>query len=121
MKKSVVIAVALMCVASLFVSCTKKEAKKADGTIKIGIINNPPSESGYRAANVKDFESVFTASKGYKVSTFYSLKNDEQLNAASQFITSKEKSLSNPALIFFHRNKCCIGIVISFNFRIYLI
>ena len=87
MKKSVIVAVALMCAASLFVSCSKKAEKKSDGTIKIGIINNPPSESGYRAANVKDFESVFTAAKGYKVSTFYSLKNDEQLNAASQFIT----------------------------------
>ena len=55
--------------------------------IKIGIVNNPPSESGYRAANVKDFESVFTKKKGYNVKTYYSLKNDEQLNAASQFIT----------------------------------
>jgi simple sugar transport system substrate-binding protein len=32
-------------------------------------------------------ETVFTAAKGYDVKTFYSLKNDEQLNAASQFIT----------------------------------
>ncbi len=87
MKKSVVFAVALMCVASLFISCSKKSAKKGDGTIKIGIVNNPPSESGYRAANVKDFETVFTAAKGYDVKSFYSLKNDEQLNAASQFIT----------------------------------
>jgi ABC-type sugar transport system substrate-binding protein len=55
--------------------------------IKVGIVNNPPSESGYRAANVADFEKVFTEANGYKVSTFYSLKNDEQLNAATQFIT----------------------------------
>ncbi len=87
MKKSLVLAAALMCVASLFVSCFKPAGKKAGGAIKIGIINNPPSESGYRAANVKDFETVFTAAKGYDVKTFYSLKNDEQLNAASQFIT----------------------------------
>ncbi len=87
MKKSLVLAAALMCVASLFVSCSKPAGKKAGGAIKIGIINNPPSESGYRAANVKDFETVFTAAKGYDVKTFYSLKNDEQLNAASQFIT----------------------------------
>ena len=86
MKKSVVLAAAIMCVASLFVSCNKQSAKKGDGTIKIGVINNPPSESGYRAANVKDFETVFTAAKGYDVKTFYSLKNDEQLNAATQFI-----------------------------------
>lgn len=57
--------------------------------IKVGIVNNPPSESGYRAANVADFEKVFTEENGYEVSTFYSLKNDEQLNAASQFITDK--------------------------------
>jgi simple sugar transport system substrate-binding protein len=58
-----------------------------DKLIKVGIINNPPSESGYRAANVADFERVFNEANGYKVSTFYSLKNDEQLNAAQQFIT----------------------------------
>ncbi|MBQ9537978.1 MAG: substrate-binding domain-containing protein [Treponema sp.] len=87
MKKSLIIVTALMCVASLFISCAKKPAKGSDGTVKIGIINNPPSESGYRAANVKDFETVFTSAKGYDVKTFYSLKNDEQLNAAAQFIT----------------------------------
>ena len=59
----------------------------ASEVIKVGIVNNPPSESGYRAANVADFEKVFTEANGYKVSTFYSLKNDEQLNAATQFIT----------------------------------
>ena len=55
--------------------------------IKVGVVNNPPAESGYRAANVADFEKVFTKENGYEVSTFYSLKNDEQLNAAAQFIT----------------------------------
>jgi simple sugar transport system substrate-binding protein len=55
--------------------------------IKVGIINNPPSESGYREANVKDFETVFTEANGYEAKTAYSLNNDEQLNAAQQFIT----------------------------------
>ncbi len=89
MKKLVTIVAALMCVTCLFAAPKAKKTKKSKGAdqIKIGIINNPPSESGYRAANVKDFESVFTADKGYDVKTFYSLKNDEQLNAASQFIT----------------------------------
>ena len=71
-------------------STTAEASASQDTTakvIKIGIVNNPPSESGYRAANVADFEKVFTEAKGYKVSTVYSLKNDEQLNAASQFIT----------------------------------
>ena len=83
MKKIISACVAVLAAASLFVSCG---AKKSD-SIKIGIINNPPSESGYRAANVKDMETVFSKDKGYDVKTFYSLKNDEQLNAASQFIT----------------------------------
>ncbi len=63
------------------------EAPAAPAMIKVGIVNNPPSESGYRAANVADFEKVFTEANGYEVATFYSLKNDEQLNAATQFIT----------------------------------
>ena len=69
-------------------ACGSSQASKdKDGLIKVGIVNNPPSESGYRAANVADFEKVFSEANGYKVSTFYSLKNDEQLNAAQQFIT----------------------------------
>lgn len=87
MKKISVIVATILCVATLLVGCNKKGGAKKSGEIKIGIINNPPSESGYRAANVKDFESVFTSDKGYKVTTYYSLKNDEQLNAASQMIT----------------------------------
>ncbi len=83
MKKILSIAVAVLTAATLFVGCKGKKS----GAIKVGIINNPPSESGYRAANVKDMEEVFSAAKGYEVKTFYSLKNDEQLNAASQFIT----------------------------------
>jgi simple sugar transport system substrate-binding protein len=59
----------------------------ASAEISVGIVNNPPSESGYREANVKDFETVFSAENGYTVKTFYSIKNDEQLNAAQQFIT----------------------------------
>lgn len=69
-----------------FGACSKSSDS---GLIKVGIINNPPSESGYRAANVADFQKVFSKENGYDVSTFYSLKNDEQLNAANQFITNK--------------------------------
>jgi simple sugar transport system substrate-binding protein len=66
---------------------TPASAAPAGGNIKVGIVNNPPSESGYREANVKNFEGVFSAANGYDAKTFYSLKNDEQLNAAQQFIT----------------------------------
>ena len=84
MKKFLLVLMALMLVAPIFAG-GKKEAKS--NLIKVGIVNNPPSESGYRAANVKDFETVFNAANGYEAKTYYSLKNDEQLNAAKQFIT----------------------------------
>jgi len=57
------------------------------GVIKVGVVNNPPSESGYREANVKDMEAVFSSANGYELKTAYSLKNDEQLQAAQGFIT----------------------------------
>ncbi len=82
MKKITGLVLALMLLLSLFAS----QAAFAD-TITVGIVNNPPSESGYREANVNDFEKVFSAENGYAAKTFYSLKNDEQLNAAQQFIT----------------------------------
>ncbi|MBR5422300.1 MAG: substrate-binding domain-containing protein [Lachnospiraceae bacterium] len=66
---------------------TTTDTGSAGGTIKVGVVNNPPSESGYREANVKDMESVFSKENGYDLKTAYSLKNDEQLQAAQGFIT----------------------------------
>ena len=79
MKKLLALVIALAMILSVSLAM-------ADG-IKVGIVNNPPSESGYREANVKNFEEVFSAENGYETKTYYSLKNDEQLNAAQQFIT----------------------------------
>ena len=62
-------------------------AASGSGLIKVGIINLDPAESGYREANVNDFISVFTEDNGYEAKFFYSIKNDEQLSAARQFIT----------------------------------
>ena len=59
-------------------------AASGSGLIKVGVVNNPPSESGYREANVNDFISVFTEDNGYEAKFFYSIKNDEQLSAARQ-------------------------------------
>ena len=81
MKKIVALVIAMM----MMVLCASFAA--ADDVITVGIVNNPPSESGYREANVKDFEEVFCAANGYEAKTYYSLKNDEQLSAAQQFIT----------------------------------
>ena len=68
--------------ASITISIVSKPKK----AIRVGIINNPPSESGYREANVRDFEKVFSALNGYDTMTFYTIMIDEQLNAARQFI-----------------------------------
>ena len=63
------------------------EATEASGDlIKVGIINNDPNESGYRTANDADLKAMFTKENGYDASFAYSLKNDEQIQAAQQFI-----------------------------------
>ena len=54
--------------------------------IKVGIINNDPNESGYRTANDNDMKAMFIEENGYDASFAYSLKNDEQITAAQQFI-----------------------------------
>lgn len=54
--------------------------------IKVGIINNDPNESGYRTANDNDMKEMFKEENGYDASFAYSLKNDEQITAAQQFI-----------------------------------
>ena len=78
--------VAVLVVSCFATGCSGKQDKK-DGKIKIGVVNNPPSESGYREANVKDMETVFSEANGYDLKTFYSKSNDEQLQAAKGFIT----------------------------------
>ena len=78
--------VGVLAVACMFTGCAGGGGKKG-GAIKVGVVNNPPSESGYREANVKDMEAVFSAENGYELKTAYSLKNDEQLQAAQGFIT----------------------------------
>ena len=81
MRKLIVLLLAMVMVFGVF------SVAHADDLIKVGIVNNPPSESGYREANVNDFANVFTKENGYDAKFFYSIKNDEQLAAARQFIT----------------------------------
>ena len=54
--------------------------------IKVGIINNDPNESGYRTANDKDLQSMFTKENGYDANFAYGDTNDKQINAAQQMI-----------------------------------
>ena len=64
---------------------TDKKAESEE-LIKVGIINNDPSESGYRTANDADLQAKFTKENGFDASFAYSLKNDEQIQYAEQFI-----------------------------------
>ena len=82
MKKIICTVLLLMMTACILLACSGSK----DEFIKVGIINNPPEESGYREANVKDFERVFTSENGYDARTFYSDNNAEQLSAAREFI-----------------------------------
>jgi len=62
------------------------QEEPAGELIKVGIINNDPNESGYRTANDKDLKEKFCEANGYEAQFAYSLKNDEQINAAQKFI-----------------------------------
>ena len=81
MKKILLFTMALALLLPL--GCSRKQSQK---TIKVGIINNDPNESGYRTANDSDMKATFTEKNGYSASFAYSLKNDEQIAAARKFI-----------------------------------
>ncbi|MCQ2528855.1 MAG: ABC transporter substrate-binding protein [Saccharofermentans sp.] len=74
------------CLAFSAFACSAKKAEDDNGLIKVGIINNDPNESGYRTANDKSMKEMFTEENGYDASFAYSLKNDEQIAYAQQFI-----------------------------------
>ena len=84
MKRILASVLSVALAASVFAGCSKKDSD----LIKVGIINNDPNESGYRTANDKDMKETFTEENGYEASFAYSLKNDEQIAAAQNFIQS---------------------------------
>jgi simple sugar transport system substrate-binding protein len=88
--KRFLICLTVIAIAVSVVGCSKAGDGQSSGSgaMTVGIINNPPSESGYRTANDKDFKSVFTAANGYEASFSYSDKLEEQLAAFNQFVTN---------------------------------
>jgi simple sugar transport system substrate-binding protein len=61
-------------------------APAGKSTIKVGIVNLPPEESGYRQANVEDMNAVFSAANGYDMSQNNTADNSEQIAAAEGYI-----------------------------------
>ena len=84
MKKKILAALLATAMVFSMVACGGKSDD--NGLIKVGIINNDPNESGYRTANDADLKAMFTEANGYDASFAYSLKNDEQIASAQQFI-----------------------------------
>ncbi|NLJ74913.1 MAG: substrate-binding domain-containing protein [Firmicutes bacterium] len=58
----------------------------AEELIKIGIVNLPPEESGYRQANVEDMNRVFSRENGYDAKQTNTADNSEQIAAARGYI-----------------------------------
>jgi simple sugar transport system substrate-binding protein len=61
-------------------------AEKESGLIKVGIVNLPPEESGYRQANVEAMNNVFSEENGYDAKQTNTADNSEQIAAAQGYI-----------------------------------
>jgi len=61
-------------------------APKKGGLIKVGIVNLPPEESGYRQANVEDMNATFSTANGYEAKQTNTGDNSEQIAAAQGYI-----------------------------------
>lgn len=64
------------------------EGNASGEEIYVGVINNNPTESGYRTANDKDLREKFCPENGYKAEFVYGDKNEEQISAAQQLINN---------------------------------
>jgi ABC-type sugar transport system substrate-binding protein len=77
----------LLLVVAGFASATGSgEAAKSGKLIKVGIVNLPPEESGYRQANVEDMNKVFSKANGYDAKQTNTGDNSEQIAAAQGYI-----------------------------------
>ncbi len=61
--------------------------------IRVGIVNLPPEESGYRQANVEDMNAVFSRANGYDMKQTNTGDNSEQIAAAQGYIRDGVKYL----------------------------
>jgi ABC-type sugar transport system substrate-binding protein len=76
----------LMLTSALIFAGGKQEAAKTGALIKVGIVNLPPEESGYRQANVEDMNKVFSRANGYDAKQTNTGDNSEQIAAAKGYI-----------------------------------
>jgi len=81
-----VVGLVLVLLSVVVIGCGKKAAAKPGGLIKVGIVNLPPEESGYRQANVEDMNNVFSKANGYDAKQTNTGDNSEQIAAAQGYI-----------------------------------
>ena len=93
MRKVITLLLALAMIFALAACGQQAAAPAASGPslIKVGIINLDPAESGYREANVKNLNDVFTKENGYDATFVTAPTADKQLEAAKGFITAQVK------------------------------
>ena len=77
---------ALLVLAPALMFAGGKQEAKAGALIKVGIVNLPPEESGYRQANVEDMNNVFSKVNGYEAKQTNTGDNSEQIAAAQGYI-----------------------------------
>ena len=86
MKKKVLSALLVGAMVFGLTACSGAKKGEDSGLIKVGIINNDPSESGYRTANVNDLEAKFTKENGYEATFSYKKENEKQIADAQKMI-----------------------------------
>ena len=91
--KKVLVILLMLAVATTAFAGGRGQAAAGDGLISVGIVNNPPHESGYRAANVAEMARVFSRENGYNARTANVTTLAEQIQAATDFINAGVKYL----------------------------
>lgn len=77
---------AMLIVAGAAVMASGGQPASGSDLIKVGIVNLPPEESGYRQANVEDMNAVFSRANGYDARQTNTADNSEQIAAAQGYI-----------------------------------
>ncbi|GAK52102.1 simple sugar transport system substrate-binding protein [Candidatus Moduliflexus flocculans] len=86
MKKSLKFMVVLVIIALAGTFAGGPQEVAGAELIKVGIVNLPPEESGYRQANVDAMNNVFSKENGYDANQTNTGDNSEQIAAAKGYI-----------------------------------
>ena len=84
--RKIMVMLAIIALVSTFTVFTGCPGKEETGLIKVGIVNLPPEESGYRQANVEAMNTVFSKANGYDAKQVNTADNSEQIAAAKGYI-----------------------------------